>query len=183
MLSSLPVSPPQTPIPFSLPFASMRMLTHPPTHPLPPHCPSITLHWGIKSSQDQRPPLPLMPNKAILCYICIWSHGSLFVYSLVDGLVPGSSRWSGWLILLVFPWACPSSHSSFHMLGLPTPVWTDWWECCNENLSGYGHVTLIMPWNPISCPAGSLKASGTLSVPMPGRGNSLLWLTRHSPHK
>jgi hypothetical protein len=29
--------------------------THPPTHPLPPHCPSIPLHWGIKPSQDQGP--------------------------------------------------------------------------------------------------------------------------------
>jgi hypothetical protein len=27
-----------------------------------------------------------MPDKAILCYICSWSH----VYSLVSGLVPGS---------------------------------------------------------------------------------------------
>jgi hypothetical protein len=28
-----------------------------------------------------------MSDKAILCYICIWSHGSLHVYSLVGGLV------------------------------------------------------------------------------------------------
>jgi hypothetical protein len=27
----------------------------------------------------------LMPDKAILCYICDWSHGSLHVYTLVDG--------------------------------------------------------------------------------------------------
>ena len=31
-----------------------------------------------------------MPDKAILCYICSWSHGSLNVYFLVGGLVPGS---------------------------------------------------------------------------------------------
>lgn len=31
---------------------------------------------GIKPSQDQVPPLPQMPDKAILCYICSWSHGS-----------------------------------------------------------------------------------------------------------
>jgi hypothetical protein len=36
----------------------------PPTYPLPPCCPSIPLHWGIKPSQDQGPPLPLMPDKA-----------------------------------------------------------------------------------------------------------------------
>ena len=33
-----------------------------------------------------------MLNKAILCIICSWSHRSLHVYSLVGGLVPGSSR-------------------------------------------------------------------------------------------
>jgi hypothetical protein len=32
-----------------------------------------------------------MPNKAILCNICSWSQESLHVYSLVGGLVPGSS--------------------------------------------------------------------------------------------
>ena len=32
-----------------------------------------------------------MPDKAILCYIYGWSHGSLHVYFLVSGLVPGSS--------------------------------------------------------------------------------------------
>jgi hypothetical protein len=33
-----------------------------------------------------------MSEKAILCWrICSWSQGSLIVYSLVGGLVPGSS--------------------------------------------------------------------------------------------
>ena len=32
-----------------------------------------------------------MSHKAILCYICGWSHGFLHVYSLVGGLVPGRS--------------------------------------------------------------------------------------------
>jgi hypothetical protein len=73
--------------------------TPPPTHPLPPPCPGIPLHWGIKPSQDQGPLLPLMPNKAILCYMCSWSHGSLHMYFLVGGLVPRSSAGSGWLIL------------------------------------------------------------------------------------
>ena len=39
----------------------------PPTHPLLPHHPSIPLH--IKPPQDQGAALPLMPDKAILCYI------------------------------------------------------------------------------------------------------------------
>jgi hypothetical protein len=67
-----------------------------PTHPLPPHCLSIPLHWGIKPTQDQGPPLPLMSDKAILCYICIWSHGPFHVYSLVGGLVSGT-----WLVDIV----------------------------------------------------------------------------------
>jgi hypothetical protein len=41
-----------------------------------------------------------MPNKAILCYMCGCSHGSLHVYSLVGGLVPGSSG-GVWLIDIV----------------------------------------------------------------------------------
>ena len=67
---------------------------HLPTHPLPPHCPWILLHWGIKPSQDQGPHLLLMLDKAILCCLCGWSNGSLHVYSLVGGLDPGSSGWS-----------------------------------------------------------------------------------------
>jgi hypothetical protein len=59
-----------------------------PNHPLPLPCPGIPLHWGIKPSQDQGPLLSLMSNKAIFCYICSWSHGSLHVYSLLGGLVP-----------------------------------------------------------------------------------------------
>ena len=80
----------------------------PPTHPLPPtHThPGIWLYWSIQPSHDQGPLLPLMPDKAILCYICCWSHGSLHVYSLVDGLVPGSSEGSVWWILLFFLRGC-----------------------------------------------------------------------------
>jgi hypothetical protein len=71
----------------------------PPTiHTLLPQCPNIPLHWGIKPPQDQGPPLSLMSYKAILCYICSWSHGSLHVYSLVGGLVSGSSGGGVWLL-------------------------------------------------------------------------------------
>ena len=45
------------------------------THTLPPHCSRITLHSVIKPPRDQG--LPLLSGKAILCYICIWIHGSL----------------------------------------------------------------------------------------------------------
>ena len=71
MLSSVPVftgnplSHPPTP-------ASMTVLPNPPTHPpthtsLPSHSPTLG------------PLLPLMPDKAILFYICSWSHGSFHV--------------------------------------------------------------------------------------------------------
>jgi hypothetical protein len=53
---------------------------HPPT---PSHHSSIPLVWGIELSQDQGPPLPLMRDMAILCYICSWSQGSLHMYSEV----------------------------------------------------------------------------------------------------
>jgi hypothetical protein len=68
--------PPQLPIPSPPLPASI-----PSTHPLPPHCPGIPLNWAIKSSQDQGPLLPLIPDRAILCYICSWSHGHLHMYS------------------------------------------------------------------------------------------------------
>ena len=84
--SKLPLSKP----PFHPPtLSSMRMLPHPPTHPLL-HCPSILLRWGIKPPQDQGPLLPLMLNKAIFCYICSWSNEYLHEYTLISGLVPGS---------------------------------------------------------------------------------------------
>jgi hypothetical protein len=70
------------------------------THPLPLPCPGFSIHRSTEPSQDQGPLLSLTFHKAILCYICSWSHGSLHVYSLVGGLVPGSSGGSGWFILM-----------------------------------------------------------------------------------
>jgi hypothetical protein len=71
---------------------------HPASMRVPPHLLTYSCltslvfpYWGIDPSQDQGPLLPLMPNKAILCNICGWSHGSFHVYSLVSGLGPGSS--------------------------------------------------------------------------------------------
>ena len=84
------ISPSQLPLhhhphpvsPFPLPFASMRALYLPFTH---------SHHTSLASPYAGVSSLPLMSDKAILCYICIWSLGSLHVYSLVGGLVPGSS--------------------------------------------------------------------------------------------
>lgn len=65
----------------------------PPTHPLPPNHSSIPLRWDIKSPQDPGPPLPLMSNKVILCYICICMDPSMYTFWLVA--VSGISGWSG----------------------------------------------------------------------------------------
>jgi hypothetical protein len=54
--------------------------------PLLPPCPHIPLHWDIEPSWDLEPLLPLMLDKAILCCMYGWSHGSFHVYSLVGGL-------------------------------------------------------------------------------------------------
>ena len=91
-------------------FPSENPLSHPsspcsPTHPLTLSCPGISLHWGIEPSQGQGPLLSLMTNKIILCYICSWSLESLHVYSLVGGLIPGSSGGTGWFILLFLLWS------------------------------------------------------------------------------
>jgi hypothetical protein len=81
MLSPFLVSPLKTPYPIS------PLPAYQPTH----SCfPTLALPY-MESSQDQEPLLPLMSNKSILCYICSCSHESLHVYSLVGGLVPGSS--------------------------------------------------------------------------------------------
>ena len=97
MVSLSPIPPQKLPIPSSCFYGGIN------THPFPPPYPVIPLHWGIEPSRDQGPLLPLMPNKAILCYICGWCHGSL--HMLVGGSVSRSSgvgEGSGWLILLFF---------------------------------------------------------------------------------
>jgi hypothetical protein len=107
MLSLFLVSPLETPYPILPSPASMRVFHHPPTHPLPPPHPGIPLHWGIE------------PDKAILCYICSWSHGSLHMYSLVGGLVPRSSGVGvgGWMVDIVLPMGLqtPSAPSVFSL--------------------------------------------------------------------
>jgi hypothetical protein len=99
MLSPSPVPPPprNPPIPSPLPLASRREIPLP-AHPLLPLYPQISLHWGIEPSQDQGTLLSSILDKAILYYIYSWSHGSCHVYSLVGGLVPGSSGEEGGLV-------------------------------------------------------------------------------------
>jgi hypothetical protein len=95
-----PGFPSGTPLFHPLPSASMSMLPFPTTHS---YLLTLTLPYtGASSpSQDLGPLLPPMFNKAILCYICSWSHGSLHVYSLLDGLVSESSgSWEFGLLIL-----------------------------------------------------------------------------------
>jgi hypothetical protein len=86
-------------------------------------CLGIPLHWGIEPSQDQGPLLPLMSNKAILCYICRWSDESNHVYSLVGGLVPGSSGWYQ-LVHIVVPPSGLQTPSDPWVLSLAPPLGT-----------------------------------------------------------
>ena len=80
MLSHFPVSLPQNSYPILLPFASKRVLPYlPPPTPTSPFLHPASL--GHQPPQDQVSPLPLMPDKVILYYICSWSYGLANVYS------------------------------------------------------------------------------------------------------
>ena len=94
MLFPFWVSPLQSPYHITSPHFLYENV-YSPTNPLPPHHSSIPLHWCIQPPQYQGPLLPLMLDKAILCYICSWGLASLHVYSLVGGLFAGSSGGSG----------------------------------------------------------------------------------------
>jgi hypothetical protein len=106
MLSPFPVFPP-TPDPFkkkkTSPFLKALLLwVCLPTHtPFYYHLTVLAFpqEGALSIYRAKGSPLQLMPDKDILCYICDYIHGSLRVYSLIGGLVPGSSGYSGWLIL------------------------------------------------------------------------------------
>jgi hypothetical protein len=122
MLSPLLVSPLETSYPILPPPASVRVLPHPSTH----FClPALAFPYTGESNLHRTKGLsPIDANKAILCYICGWSHGSLHVYSLVGGLVPGSSGGSGWFILLFFLWVANpfNSFSPFSNSSIGDPM-------------------------------------------------------------
>jgi hypothetical protein len=91
-----------------------------PTHPLTPASPSWhspTLEHGAFTEPRAS---PLIPHKAILCYICSWSH---HVYSLVGGLIPGCSG-KLWLVdISVLPIGLQTS-SALWVLSLTPPLGT-----------------------------------------------------------
>jgi hypothetical protein len=80
----------------------------------------------------------LMSHKAILCYICCWSLESLHVYSLVGGLVPGSSGDTGWFILLFLLWGC----KPLQLLG--SFLWLLHWNHVLSPMVGWEHPPLCL---------------------------------------
>jgi hypothetical protein len=109
MLSPFLVSPPETPCPIYLPPASMRVLpptTQPPSHPPLPSLPGIPPTLGHRAITGPRTSSPVdaqQGNPLLHMWLESWVPR---VYSLVGGLVSGSSGGSGWLILLFFLWGC-----------------------------------------------------------------------------
>ena len=77
MLPSFPVKPT---IPSLIPPVSMRLFPHP---YMPSHITALEFPYTSTGPRDS-------PVIDTLCYICSQSHGSLHVYSLVSGLVPGN---------------------------------------------------------------------------------------------
>jgi len=88
-----------------------------PTHPLPPQ----HLHWGNSLHRTKG----FSSYRCwTICYICGWSHKSLHVYSLVGGLVPGSSLgvWMVGTVVLPMVLQTPSVFSLTPPLGSPCLV-------------------------------------------------------------
>jgi hypothetical protein len=115
--------PPRNPLSFPPHPAAIRIFPHPWTYSQLPTLEFPYMGLSVQSSQDQGPLLLLISNKAIHCYTCHWSLGSLHVYSLVSGLVPGSSGWSRWLILMFILWVANlfSSFSPFSNSSIGDP--------------------------------------------------------------
>jgi hypothetical protein len=61
------------------------------SHPTQAHLPVLALSYTGSLNTLRPKNLPSHWSQSVLCYICGWSHGSLHLYSLVGGLVPGSS--------------------------------------------------------------------------------------------
>jgi hypothetical protein len=133
---------PKTPYPISPPPASIRVFPYPPTHSC--HLALKFLYTGvsIEPSEDQGPLLPLMSDKAILCYMCSSSHVSLHVYFLVGGLVLESYVGSGWFGIFVLPIGLniPSATSVLSL----TPSWGT--PCSVQWLAESIHLLSVRLW-------------------------------------
>jgi hypothetical protein len=125
----------------------MRMLNHPFTHStsLPWHSP-VMGHGTFPGSRNS-PPVDVQQGDLLLhMQLELWVLPCLL---LVSGLLPGSSEWSGWLILLLFLWVANhlSSFSPFsnYSFGNPVPLSL---EVGSEHLllylSGFGRASQEM---------------------------------------
>jgi hypothetical protein len=101
MLSPFPVYPLETPYIIPTPPASMRVFLYPHIHSC---LPALPLPYTESSSLHRTsPPSDAQQGHPLLHLL---DHGSLHVYSLVGGLVPGNPGGSGWLILFFFLGCC-----------------------------------------------------------------------------
>jgi hypothetical protein len=92
----------------------------------------------------------LIPANAILCYICIWNHGSLHVYSLVGGLVSGSS---GSLV----GWYCCSSYGVTKPFSSFNPFF-------NSSIGVTLHSLMVGCEHPLLCLSDSGRASQETAI-------------------
>jgi len=119
----LPCFPSRHPLSHPPAPASMRVLPHPPTLPPPP------LPWqpptlGHQAFPGPRASLPIDVRQGHPLLHTGRRHGLPHVYSLVGGLVPGSSGGSGWLMMLFFLWVANpfSSYSPFSNSSVLSPL-------------------------------------------------------------
>ena len=110
ILNFIPFPVSHLPIFHPIPLYFVPTRVYPSIHWLTPHTFGLPLLWGIKFPQDKDPPLPLMPDEAVFRYKCGGTHGSAYIYSLVDDLVPEIFKGSWELILLFFQWVCNPVH-------------------------------------------------------------------------
>jgi hypothetical protein len=94
------------------PPTSMRVLPHP-LQPTPSISFPILGHWTFPGPRASSPTDAWQSHPLLLCS---WSHGSLHVYCLVGGPVPGSSRGSGLLTVLLPPWVYKPPQSLLSLL-------------------------------------------------------------------
>jgi hypothetical protein len=128
MLSPFPVSSSHTLL-SSLPFASKRVLPYPPMHS---HLSTLVSTFIEATNLHKTKHLPShLCHLKILCYMCNKSHGTTHIYSLIGGLVPGSSKGSGELILLFLLWGCNLLQllQSFPISSIGIPVFSPMIGC------------------------------------------------------
>ena len=131
------ILPPRVLHPIPLPFASERVLPHPPIHPHQPYQPTTTSPSptftfpgaSISTGLDTfSPTLPLRAKRAVLYYTYAGGFRPAHVCTLVGGSSLGSLKGPGLLILLVFLWS-------------PYPLWVP------QSFLKLFHKTLWSPYN------------------------------------